>query len=231
MEAKLLEALRCAQGARVLDAGCGVGHVALYMAQNGGFHVDCIDLTPRHVTKAAQNVRLAGADEQVSVRLGDYHDLHAFADSSFDGIYTMETLVHSTNPRKALQEFLRVLKPGGCLAMHEYDHTRIEQTPKSIADEAKIINAIVGMPAFEAFETDELKRLARSVGFEDVELVDMSKNIVPMLWLFYIFAFIPYLLLRLFGLQYHFVNTTSGVAMYNGRKYWRYTQVRGKKPS
>jgi sterol 24-C-methyltransferase len=231
MEAKLLEALRCPEGAKVLDAGCGVGHVALYMAQNGGFHVDCIDLTQHHVKKAAQNIRLAGADEQVSVRVGDYHDLHAFEDSSFDGIYTMETLVHSTNPRKVLQEFLRVLKPGGRLAMHEYDHSRIEQTPKSIADEATTINTIVGMPAFQSFETDELKRLVRSVGFEDVELVDMSKNIVPMLWLFYIFALIPHLLLKLFGLQYHFVNTTSGVAMYNGRKYWRYTQVKGKKPS
>ena len=143
----------------------------------------------------------------------------------------METLVHSTNPRKVLQDFLRVLKPGGCLAMHEYDHTRIEQTPKSITDEAKIINAIVGMPAFEAFETDELKRLARSVGFEDVELVDMSKNIVPMLCLLYIFAFIPYPPPKLFGLQYHFVNTTSGVVMDKSRKYWRSTQVRGKKPS
>lgn len=230
MEAKLLVALECAEGARILDAGCGVGHVALYMAHNGGFHVDCIDLTPHHVAKAAQNIRLAGADDQVSVRLGDYHDLHAFEDGSFEGVYTMETLVHSTNTRKVLQEFLRVLKPGGCLVMHEYDHTRIEQAPKSFADKAKAINAIVGMPAFEAFETDDLKRLARSVGFEDIELVDMSKNIVPMLWLFYIFAFIPYLLLKLFGLQYHFVNTTSGVAMYSGRKYWRYTQVRGKKP-
>lgn len=230
MEAKLLGALECAEGARLLDAGCGVGHVALYMAQNGGYHVDCIDLTPHHVVKAARNVRLAGADDRVTVRVGDYHDLHAFVDGSFEGVYTMETLVHATNPRKVLQEFLRVLKPGGRLVMHEYDHTRIEQTPKSIADEAKTINEIVGMPAFQAFETDELKRLARSVGFEDIELVDISKHVVPMLWLFYIFAFIPYLLFKLLGLQYHFVNTTSGVAMYNGRNYWRYTQVRGRKP-
>lgn len=230
MEAKLLAALECVEGARILDAGCGVGHVALYMAQNGGFHVDCIDLTPHHVTKAAQNVRLARADDRISVRLGDYHDLHAFEDCSFEGVYTMETLVHSTNPRTVLQEFLRVLKPGGSLVMHEYDHTPVEQIPKSIADKAKIINSIVGMPAFEAFETDDLKRLARSAGFEDIELVDMSKHIVPMLWLFYIVAFIPYLLVKLFGLQYCFVNITSGVVMYKDRKYWRYTQIKCQKP-
>lgn len=230
MEAKLLAALECNEGARVLDAGCGVGHVALYMAQNGGLNVDCIDLTAHHVAKAARNVQLAKANDQVSVRAGDYHDLHAFDDGSFEGVYTMETLVHSTSPRNVLQEFLRVLKPGGYLVMHEYDHTRADQTPKSVSDVRKIINAKVGMPAFETFETDELQRLARSVGFENVTLVDMSTHIVPMLWLFYIFALIPYLLLKFFGLQYHFMNTTSGVAGYSGRKYWRYTQVRGRKP-
>lgn len=231
MEAKLLELLGCADGARVLDAGCGVGHVALYMAQNGGYYVDCIDLTPHHVAKAARNVRLAGADDQVSVRLGDYHDLRSFEDSSFDGVYTMETLVHSADARKVLQEFLRVLKPGGRLAMHEYDHTPFDQTSEALADRARMINREAGMPAFQSFETDELKRIARSVGFEDVELVDLSKHIVPMSWLFYVFAFIPSLLLSLVGLQSYFINTTSGVEMYTGRKYWRYTQVKGKKPS
>ena len=230
MEAKLLTALRCPAGARVLDAGCGAGYVALFMAQIGGFHVDGIDLTPHHITKATKNIRDAEADDRVSVRVGDYHDLSTFQKNNFDGIYTMETVVHSTDPRKVLLEFLRVLKPGGRLVMHEYDRSRIADTPKSIADQAKAINTIVGMPAFEAFETDDLKKLALSVGYEDVELVDMSKHIVPMLWLFYIFAFIPYLLLRLFGLEWHFVNTTSGVAMYKGRKYWRYVQVSGKKP-
>ena len=225
----MLAALGCAAGSRVLDAGCGAGHVALYMAKNGGFHVDCIDLTPHHIEKATRNIQREGAQNQVSASVGDYHDLQAFENNSFDGVYTMETVVHSTNPEKALQEFQRVLKPGGSLVMHEYDHSPVKQTPKDIADDATLINAKVGMPAFQAFETGDLKKIARSVGFEDVEEVDMSKHVVPLLWLFYVFAFIPVLFLKLVGLQYYFVNTTSGVVMYRGRHYWRYVQIRGKK--
>ena len=230
MEAKLLAILKCSAGARVLDAGCGAGFVAIFMAQIGGFNVEGIDLTPHHITKATQNVQNAGLDDQISVRVGDYHDLHDFQDDSFDGIYTMETLVHSTDPEKVLREFYRLLKPGGRLAMHEYDHLPASDAPSSFSMEARQIAAIAGLPAFEAFELDDLKKLAIKVGYEDVELSDISNHIAPMLWLFYVFALIPYLLLSLFGLHWHFVNTVSGVAMYRGRKYWRYVQVSGRKP-
>ena len=230
MESKLLTALQCFEGAKVLDAGCGAGQVALYIANNAGFRVEGIDLTPHHVTKATQNVQHAGMSDRITIRVADYHKLDMFKDANFDGIYTMETLVHSPNPQRALKEFMRVLRPGGCLVMHEYDHKSLEDTPKDIAHEAKTLNALVGMPAFEMFETDDLKSLAQDTGFEDVHLTDMSKHIVPMLWLFYVFAYVPYLILKLFGLQYSFVNTASGVGMYKGRKSWRYVQVRARKP-
>ena len=230
MEAKLLEALPCPAGSKVLDAGCGIGNVALYMAENGGFRIEGIDLTPHHIVKAMRNIQNAGFRNQISVRLGDYHSLESFDDVSFDAIYTLETFVHAANPRQALKEFLRVLKPGGYLVLHEYDHTPLEKMPKSMSDEAKILNTRVCLPGFEMFETDDLKRLVQSIGFEDCTQTDMSKNIVPMLWLFYVFAYIPHLFLNFFGLQYYFPNTTSAIGMYRGRQYWRYIQVRGKKP-
>lgn len=230
MEAKLLEALPCPTGSNVLDAGCGNCNVALYMAKNGGFNIQGIDLTPHHLVKATRNIQHAGLSDRISVRLGDYHNLEAFDNASFDGVYTMETFVHAANPRQALKEFLRVLKPGGYLVLHEYDHTPIEKIPKSMSDEAQMLNPRVCLPGFELFETEYLTKLMKSVGFEDCIRTDMSKNIVPMLWLFYVFAFIPHLLLKFFGLQYYFPNTTTSIGMYMGRQYWTYIQVRAKKP-
>ena len=222
MKAELLAALGCSAETRVLDAGYDTRYVALSITQTDGFHVDGIDLTPNHITKAKQNIQHTRADGKMSVRAGDYHDLRTLQKDSFDGAYTMETLIRSTDPKKVLREFLRILKPGGQLVMYEYDHSRIVDIPRSIADEVRTIHSMVGMPSFEAFETDDLKKLALSVEYEDVELVDSSKHIVPMLWLFYVIALIPYLVLRLFGLQRHLVNTTSDVAMCKDRKYWRY---------
>ena len=42
MEDKLIDILGLKEGSKVLDAGCGVGHVAIHLAQNG-FYVQGID--------------------------------------------------------------------------------------------------------------------------------------------------------------------------------------------
>lgn len=229
MEGQLYNTLDCPAGSTVLDAGCGVGHVALYMAKKGKYKIECIDVVERHITKARENIARAGMQESVTAQVGDYHHLENFASSSFDGIYTMETLVHSTDPLKVLQEFLRLLKPGGHIALHEYDHADLDKAPKKLADAMRKVNKYASMPANNSFDHDVLKHLLEEAGFEDVVLKDISEHVVPMMWLFYIFAIIPYLLLKLVGLDHHFVNTVAGAEMYRGRSLWRYIQVSGKK--
>jgi ubiquinone/menaquinone biosynthesis C-methylase UbiE len=140
MEEELFGTLRVQPSAQVLDAGCGYGHVARYMAKKG-LRVTGIDVVERHVRKARKTaLRLVEAQEDekkkkkkskkekgggggaLEIRHMDYHHLESFDDESFDGVYTMETLVHATRPEMVLEGFFRVLKPGGRLAMHEYDN-------------------------------------------------------------------------------------------------------------
>lgn len=229
MEAKLLESLQCKKGSKVLDAGCGVGRVALYVAQEGGLRVEGIDVTPHHILQARRSIEAAGMGKLVSVRQGNYHHLENFHDAEFDGVYTMESLVHSTQPREVLREFLRLLKPGGCLVMHEYDQVKDEQAPteSKIAKEAKLLHKSTGVP--ETGETERLEEIARGVGFGHVQTTDMSKHIVPFLWLFYVCAYIPYYFLKLFGLQYYFVNLSYAIGNYKSRDQWRYVQIKAIK--
>ncbi|TGJ83106.1 hypothetical protein E0Z10_g5663 [Xylaria hypoxylon] len=124
MEEQLFQTLHVRSSAHVLDAGCGNGHVARYMVRKG-LRVTAIDVVERHVRKAKKTaIKLAGEKKggSLEVRHMDYHHLDALADASFDGAYTMETLVHATNPEQVLANFFRILKPGGRLAMHEYDN-------------------------------------------------------------------------------------------------------------
>ena len=229
MEEQLFNALKCPPGSRLLDAGCGVGHVALYMARAGNYRIECIDVVARHVAKAKRNISDAGMEAAISARLGDYHHLEDFNDNSFDGIYTMETLVHSTDPLGVLREFLRLLKPGGRITLHEYDHDDLERAPKELADSMKKVNKYAAMPANASFDKDFLKELLQDAGYEDVHLRDLSEHIVPMLWLFYLLGIIPYLLFKLLGIEHRFVNTLAGVESYRGRHVWRYIQVTGRK--
>lgn len=120
MEEKLFNRLGLEPGSKVLDAGVRSGYVAMYMAEKG-LYVEGADITPPHVEEAKRNVKARGLEDKISIYLGDYHDLTDFPDSSFDGIYTMETFVHADDPAKVLRGFYRLLNPGGVLVHHEAD--------------------------------------------------------------------------------------------------------------
>jgi sterol 24-C-methyltransferase len=100
MEDKLAETLNLSSGAYVLDAGCDVGHVALHLAKNYGYRIQGIDVVDHHVWKARRNVARSGLpDGKIKLRKMDYHHLEDLDESSFDGVYTMETFVHATDPK------------------------------------------------------------------------------------------------------------------------------------
>lgn len=164
----------------------------------------------------------------------DYHYLE-FDDSSFDGLFTMETFVHSTDPERALREFFRVLRPGGRIALYEYDHDHISlENPsyKKLATALDHINTFAAMPANALFKKGVLQGMLEDTGFQDVRIDNLSMNVKPMARLFFVVAYIPYLLFTILGLQTWFVNTMAGVEGYRALKggLWRYTAITAQKP-
>ena len=55
-------------------------------------------------------------------------------------------------------------------------------------------------------------------------------NITPMLRLFFILAYLPFLIVKAFGLESIFINTVAAVQLYKSRGYCRYVAVSAKKP-
>ena len=236
MEDHLFGSLALRPGAEVLDAGCGVGHVAMHMARKG-LQVQGIDVISNHLQWARQEIQAGGLEKAVSVRLMDYHHLDGLADGSLDGVYTIETFVHATDPRQALGEFFRVMKPGGSIALYEYDHPDFDATPSKIPEGLREsmdqVNLRASMPANVAFSEGVLQRMLEDQGFQDVVVEDLSPNVKPMARLFFLVAYIPYLIIYFLGLQAWFVNTQAGVQGYRvlKRGLWRYVAVTAKKPS
>jgi sterol 24-C-methyltransferase len=232
MEVRLYDALGLAEGSHVLDAGCGDGYVAIHLAQKG-LRIHGIDLVESHLKKARINVKKNGLADKIQLDYADYQDLHILEENSFDGLYTMETFVHATEPLVALKEFYKVLKPGGKLALFEYDHAASTDLPSEAVTNLKIVNEHAAMPANQSFEPGVVERLMSEAGFEDIRIEDISQNIMPMLWLFYVVAYVPYLVIRLFGLQSHFINTMAAAEGYDAmrKKYTRYIIVTARKPS
>ncbi|KAI8657256.1 Methyltransf-25 domain-containing protein [Fusarium keratoplasticum] len=231
METKMGELLNLPPGANVLDAGCGVGHVALHLAKEFKYRVKAIDVVEHHVAKAKRNFARSGLSEgQISASRMDYHHLETLDDESFDGVYTMETLVHATDPKAVLAGFFRILRPGGHVAHFEYDHEFVSDSTEDMAQSMKKINDYSAMPTNDLSHPGVFKEMLEEAGFTDVMVRDYSKNIVPMTRLFYLVAYIPWLLVTFFHLEKHFINTVAGVESYRGRDRWHYVAITAKKP-
>jgi demethylmenaquinone methyltransferase/2-methoxy-6-polyprenyl-1,4-benzoquinol methylase len=109
------EALELA-GARphVLDCGVGTGALSIALARvlPARFKLDAIDISLRMLERA--NAGLRAADLDVTLRHGDVRAL-PYGEAVFDLAMTAHMLEHLADPRVALREMVRVLKPGGLL--------------------------------------------------------------------------------------------------------------------
>lgn len=184
-----------------------------------------------HVEKARINIQNSGLPQgQVTARRADYHNLEWIADNSLDGVYTMETLVHATDIEKVPRWFYRILKPGGRLVEHEYETrvTTAKETGK-LAGDTDFVVKYSAMP-LDLMAPGRLRRALEEVGFVDVDIVDYSENVRPMLRLFYWMAIVPYYLVKFLRLDRFFIDTIAGVGGLAGQEHWEYISVRARKP-
>ena len=118
---RLVELAQLAPSAAVLDVACGRGAVLLAAAARVGPHgyVTGIDLTEEMVRQTAQDLRRLGITN-AETRQMDAEAL-LFPDSSFDAVLCGFGIFFCPRPEQAMAEFLRVLKPGGKLAISTWD--------------------------------------------------------------------------------------------------------------
>jgi SAM-dependent methyltransferase len=102
------------EGARVLEVGCGPGHLAIRMAGQLGLDVTGLDLDPAMIEVARANAERAADDDrrQPLFVLGDVAS-QPFPDASFDLVVSTLSMHHWADPRAGLSEIGRVLRPGG----------------------------------------------------------------------------------------------------------------------
>lgn len=230
MEDKLAEKLNLPTNSLVLDAGSGEGNVAINLARKYGLRIYGVDLLDFAVKKATSKSRELNLQNKVKFKLGDYTKLD-FPDKTFDGVYTMETLVHVPDYKKALKEFNRVLKPNGKLVLFEYSTaSRKNLTPKELkfADILDMISKESGMHSFPYFLHDKFPEILKNAGFKNIIVSNITSYIMPMLKTFYLIAYIPYIFIKFFGLQKRFINATSAVEGYRNIKngdVWRYNII------
>jgi SAM-dependent methyltransferase len=97
-------------GARVLEVGCGPGHLSIRLARHG-FAVTGLDLDPAMIARARANADRLGDQRRPSFLVGNVAAL-AFPDRSFDLVVSTLSMHHWADPTAGLTEIGRVLRPG-----------------------------------------------------------------------------------------------------------------------
>lgn len=106
-----------ADGERVLDVGCGTGHLAAAVAaRTKAGSVLGVDLSPDYIEHARRHQR----DPRLSFELGDACAL-ALPDAAFDRVLSLLLLHFVTAPARAVAEMRRVARPGSVVAAAVWD--------------------------------------------------------------------------------------------------------------
>jgi SAM-dependent methyltransferase len=152
------------EGETVLDLGSGGGFDCFLAAQAVGEtgRVIGVDVTPEMVSKARQNVASVGF-KNIEFRLGEIENLPV-ADASVDVIISNCVVNLSPEKPRVFREALRVLKPGGRLAISDVVATA------QLPDEMKKDLALYAGCVAGAASIDELVDMLRKAGFTHIRI-------------------------------------------------------------
>lgn len=161
-------------GEVVLDLGSGGGFDCFLAAQQVGDsgRVIGVDMTPEMVSRARANAEKGGF-HNVEFRLGEIENLPV-ADNSVDVIISNCVINLSPDKPRVFTEALRVLKPGGRLAVS--DVVAFTELPDSIREDMMLYSGCIA----GASMTSEVEAMLNKAGFKNISVdpKDESKTFI-----------------------------------------------------
>jgi ubiquinone/menaquinone biosynthesis C-methylase UbiE len=169
----VFDSLGAVEGGRVLDVGCGTGGGVRALAARfpGVGLVVGIDKSETMVAEARARTDV-GAGARVEFRVADAHEL-PFPDASFDAAFSLRVFEIVGEPRRALAEMARVLRPGGSLVVNgpDVDAWTIDASDREVT--RKILHHACD------FETNgwvgrQLPAWCKEVGLTDIQVAPVG---------------------------------------------------------
>ena len=172
MNRKLAELADIQATDRVLDAGCGIGGSAIWLATEMGCTVDGIVWVKNQAEEARQNVKKAQLEHKINIFEGDYNNT-PFEDGSFDVIWALESHCHTDQKAAFYTEAARLLKIGGRLVMADL----FLSPPLSINDENRLKLGLThwAIPNLDDINTHNIHAL--QAGFGGLEIQNINPNV------------------------------------------------------
>ncbi len=175
-EAFVQRLLQLGARGRVLDVGCGPGHIALLLVTaHPELRVVGVDLSAHMLRIAAEHRAVSAHAARVRFQAADAKRL-PFADAEFDTVCSNTILHHIPDPVPFLRECGRVLKPGGAFLVRDLYRPDTPQAADDLvrqhaATEAPAARALFRASLGAALTPDELRAAARAAGLAGFEVV------------------------------------------------------------
>jgi ubiquinone/menaquinone biosynthesis C-methylase UbiE len=144
------------RGRRVLDVGCGTGRLAALLAERHACRVWGVDVSPEMLAVARERV-----PRGVGLKRAAGEDL-PFRDDTFERV-TITLVAHHLDRPRALAEIVRVLEPGGRLALLTFDPPSFEGYYLN-----RYFPSLAVIDGARFPDEEALVRELRSAGFADV---------------------------------------------------------------
>ena len=229
----LAELANIKKGQSVLDAGCGVGGSAIYLAKNYEAEVTGITLSDLQVKTADKNAGLHKVRQLTVFKVLDFCKTD-FKDDSFDVIWACESSSSATDKNQMVAEWFRLLKPGGKLVLSDFFKTNDYQS-----DEGQLLDKWTALWAMSplvtlAFLTQQLE----NSGFEISHTFNLTNNIyhtARRMYLSYWLGLLPSMLYNTFfgARKYARNHYKSGLYQYKSlrQELWQYHSILAVKPA
>ncbi|OTQ58934.1 class I SAM-dependent methyltransferase [Gilliamella sp. A7] len=151
---------------RVLEIACNMATTSIDIAKRFNCHIIGIDMDKSALAKAKQNVIKNNVSQLVDIQQADASKL-PFADNSFDVVINEAMLTMYADKAKArlINEYFRVLKPGGKLLTHDIMLVNPENSQDVMAQIHNAINVNA-----QPMSHDDWINLFSTIGFINIKL-------------------------------------------------------------
>lgn len=179
---------------RVLDAGCGVGGSAIFLAKTFGCQIIGVTLSSHQVEMARKNAKKHGVEDLAAFKVMDFSKTN-FKNDYFDVVWAIESVCHSPDKKKFVKEACRILKPGGRLAVADGFLTR-EPSRYSLKEKRLIDQWLRGWGVDFLESPGNFQGYLQSAGFKKISCSDKTKLVMPSAQRLYQYFFPAYLVTK-----------------------------------
>jgi len=156
-----------ANGLKILDAGCGIGGPAIYIAKHFDVHISAITNSQEQLKLALKKVEEAGLQAKINVIYGDFHKLDKlFAAESFDRVLMLESFGHAVCKKMLLKGVHHVLKNEGFIYIKDYFQKEINGTPQRRKGMRKAIQNMNRHYAYNLADLNKTIKILRELNFD-----------------------------------------------------------------